>query len=254
MHLLSLVAVRKILCSQLLTRNMDNFVELSKMLRFGGWVSFAAVIALGITPFNRVVLSRYAGIAKLPLYEIAYGSAMRVRSLLDSGLRAMMPEISRISAPLTQDTLRRAGTMQRSGLRLIAGLGVPLFGGVALLATPLLHLWLRSQFQPALPTVFRIMLLASFLSLLGVPAYYILLGLGEARACFFSAAIIVLSSVATIGVALVLTGSVTVIDVAIGTTVGMGAGGLFLLWRVRQLRPSWRPSVEMPSVALSEIS
>jgi len=239
MHLLSLMAVRKIIGSRLLTINRDNFGELSRMLRFGGWVSGAAVISMALSPFNRIVLSRYVGIASLPVYDIAYGSAMRVRSLLESGLRAMMPEISRLSGTLTQHTLRRSVAMQRSGLRLIAGLGIALYGTVILIATPLLHVWLRSQFQPALPLVFRIMLVGSFLSLLGTPGYYILLGLGEARTCFFTVAILGGASVSVLGLALIFTGAVSIVDVTLGAMAGMGLSSAFVLWRVSQLTTAY---------------
>jgi O-antigen/teichoic acid export membrane protein len=98
MHVLSLVAVRQIVGSRLLTVSRFGFGELARLLNFGGWVFGASIVTVALSPFNRIVLSKYAGVATLPVYEIAFGSAMRVRSLLESGLRAMMPEISRIRA------------------------------------------------------------------------------------------------------------------------------------------------------------
>jgi O-antigen/teichoic acid export membrane protein len=236
MHILSLVTVRKIIGTRLITIRDCNLDELSRILRFGGWVFGTSVINMALSPLNRVLLSRYAGVAVLPTYEIAYGSAMRVRSLIESGLRAMMPEISRISTPLTRETLNRAVSMQRSGLRLIASLGLFLYGSVFVMTTPLLRIWLRSQFQSALPLPFRIMLVASFFSLLGVPAYYILLGLGQAKMCFITAAILAGASISTIAIAFVLTHSISVVIITLGVMAGMGFSSVFLLWRVSQLK------------------
>ena len=241
MLVLSVVATRRILRSRLLTLSSCNFSELSKMLRFGGWVFGAAVMNMAMSPFNRVVLSRYVGIGALPIYEIAYGSAMKVRSLLESGLRAMMPEISRIGIPLTQDTLRRVVALQGSGLRLISRLGAPLYAAVILLATQLLQIWLRNQFQAALPLAFRIMLLGSFLSLIGVPGYYILMGLGRARTCFFTAVIQGGFSMISVGFVVLLTGAISVADVALGALVGMGLSSAFVLWRIARLTPAYNP-------------
>jgi O-antigen/teichoic acid export membrane protein len=232
MHVLSLVAVRSIIGTRLVTFDKCGFGELSRILRFGGWVFGASVINIALSPFNRVVLSRHVGVAALPVYEIAYGSAMRVRSLLESGLRAMMPEISRISRSSTQDIFGRALTMQRSGLRLIARLGTPLYGAVILLAAPLLRIWLRGQFRAAITLPFQIMLISSFLSLLGTPGYYILLGLGQARRCFFTVAILGGASVGAIGLILLLTGSISVVDVVLGALTGMGLSTAYVLWTV----------------------
>ncbi len=51
-----------------------------------------------LSPFNKLMLSRYAGVDSIPVYEIAYTGSMRVRGLAEVGIRALMPEVSRLGA------------------------------------------------------------------------------------------------------------------------------------------------------------
>jgi O-antigen/teichoic acid export membrane protein len=232
LHILTWLAVRRIAGTRLLDLRSCALGRLSQMLRFGGWVFGASLINMAFSPVIRVILARSVGVASLPVFEIAFNTAMRVRSLLESGLRALMPEISRISRPVTQETLLRAGALRRTCTRLIAKLGIPLYLLIGLFATSLLRVWLRSQFQPAVPTALRIMLLASFLSLLGVPGYYILLGLGEARSCFNSAILQGAASLAFIAIAFIATGGVSVTGVSVAVVSGMGCCSAYLIWKV----------------------
>jgi O-antigen/teichoic acid export membrane protein len=235
MHALGLYAVRSLTGAPLLAITGCTFSDLSRILSLGGWIFGGSLVSMALSPLNRIILSRYAGIAVLPIYEIAFGSSMRVRSLLESGFRAMMPEISRISAPVTRETLRRAGALERNGLLIMARLGSPLYAAVILLATPLLRLWLRNQYQAALPSALRIMLVGSFLSMLCVPGYYILLGLGKARTCFASAVIQGGASLSMIGLLILMTGTVSVTSVSFGVMVGMGLCSAYVIWKVKQI-------------------
>jgi O-antigen/teichoic acid export membrane protein len=52
------------------------------------------------SPFNKLMLSRYAGVASLPVYEIAFTGSMYVRSFVEAALRALVPKISYLSVSL----------------------------------------------------------------------------------------------------------------------------------------------------------
>jgi O-antigen/teichoic acid export membrane protein len=240
LHVLTWVTVRKLIGIRLLSLRSFDFGRLSQMLRFGGWVFGASLVSMAFSPVNRILLARSAGIATLPVYEIAFNTGMRVRSLLEGGLRALMPEISRISRPVTYETLLRAKALSLKGTRLIAGLGVPLYLVIILLATPLLRLWLRNQFQSTLPAPLRIILVGSFLSLLCVPGYYILLGLGEARSCFNSALLQGGAGLVVVALGFVATGTVSLTSVSIGVMSGMACCSGYVLWKVaRCLKPEF---------------
>jgi O-antigen/teichoic acid export membrane protein len=232
LHILTWLAVRRIAGTKLLDPRTCAVGRLSQMLRFGGWVFGASLMNMALSPVIRVVLARSVGVASLPVFEIAFNTAMRVRGLLESGLRALMPEISRLSRPATQETLLRAGALSRTGTRLICRLGIPLYLVIGVFATPLLRMWLRSQFQPEVPASLRIMLIGSFLSLLCVPGYYILLGLGEAGTCFNSALLQAGATLAFIAIVFRATGVVSVTGVSVAVMLGMGCCSAYVIWRV----------------------
>jgi O-antigen/teichoic acid export membrane protein len=235
MNALSLFAVQRVMRTRLFVPSLCSAEDLWGMFHFGGWLFAGSILGMLVTPLNKIMLSRYAGVAALPVFEIAFTSSMKVRGLLDSGLRAMMPEMSRVSATLGAGAGDRARELMRTGLRLIAQVGIPIYVIAILFITPLLHLWLRSQFQETLPAALRLMLVGSFLNLLSVPGYYLLLGLGKARDSFIFGVIQTACSLSTLAISLLLTGSVTVMMTLLGMTIGMGVSTTYILWMVSQL-------------------
>lgn len=232
MHILGVVAVRRTIGARLLAGSHFNFIRLTNMLGFGGWVFTSSLLNMTLSPLNRILISRYIGIAALPVYEIAFSSSMRIRSILEGGIRAMMPEISRISATITRDTLLRAATLKRAGARVIITLGIPIYAFLLLFASPLLKMWLGNRFQPEFPPVFRIMLLGSFFSLLCIPGYYILMGLGHAKNCFISSAFQWCASFLFIGLAFILTGTISLVTISVSVAVGMLVCCAYILWQI----------------------
>jgi O-antigen/teichoic acid export membrane protein len=251
MHFFGVITLRRKIGARLLVLGNPDFRGLSRMLRFGGWVFGGSLVNMTLSPLNRILISRYAGVAALPIYEIAFGSSMRIRVLLEGGIRAMMPEISRISRPITQETLRRAAGLKRAGANVINNLGIPLYVFLILFASPLLKIWLRTQFRPELPVVFRIMLIGSFFSLLCVPGYYILMGLGEAKSCFISSAIQWCGSFTLIGIAFLLTGKVSVITVSVSLGVGLSLCTIYVLWKMHRLTGNALNPTPLSDVSLS---
>jgi len=55
------------------------------------------------------------------------------------------------------------------------------YAALAILTPALLKLWLGDRFVETLPGTFRIMLLGAFVSILAVPASYVLMGTGHVR-------------------------------------------------------------------------
>jgi O-antigen/teichoic acid export membrane protein len=139
-----------------------------------------------LSPFNKLMLSRYAGVSTIPVYEIAFNGSMQVRALIAVGLSALMPEVSRIGANMTGYARDRIAQLNYRAIKLILLFGLPVYAGLFVFCTFLFRIWLRERFVTVLPDAFRIMLIATFASLLSVPAYYTLLGLGRVRQCFYA--------------------------------------------------------------------
>jgi len=180
-HITSLIYIRRIARIRLLRIDNLDVHRGRGLLRFGSALLGSSIMGMLFDPFNKLMLSRYAGVSTIPVYEIALRGSKQVRSLIETGLRALMPEISRIGANMTTYARNRISQINRRAMKLIFLFGIPMYGGIIILLTPLLKFWLREQFVDELPIVFRIMLIGTFLSLFSVPAYYTLLGLGMVR-------------------------------------------------------------------------
>jgi O-antigen/teichoic acid export membrane protein len=200
-----------------------------KQLSFGAPMLGATVISLLLQPFNRLMVSRYVGVASLPLLEIAYTGGMQLRSLVESGLRALTPEISRAVGAAAAELPARVRHLARKGLILQVATGVALFGGAILVAEPLLRLWLRSRFVPEQVPIFRIMMLGCFASLLGVAAYYLLLGLGRVKGLFAVHLVQAVLNAAVVTGILVLSGRLLLQEVGWGWLAGASMATFMLL-------------------------
>lgn len=136
-------------------------------------------------PLNKLLLSSYVGLAAVPVYEIACTSSMRLRAFFEMALRPIMPALSHavsFDPHALKSELQQVN--RKAGRVLLAASAV--FGTVMLLADSILQVWLHNSPKQAMAGPLRIMLAGAFLSLLGVPAYYALLGLGKAGVLFWS--------------------------------------------------------------------
>jgi O-antigen/teichoic acid export membrane protein len=90
-----------------------------------------------------------------------------------------MPAVSRIGVDLSSEIKNKISQMNTRLLKLIFLFGGSLYCVLAIFSPFLLKLWLRDKFIESLPGAFRIMLAATFLTLLGLPAYHTIVGLGR---------------------------------------------------------------------------
>jgi O-antigen/teichoic acid export membrane protein len=234
-HLASWVAIRRTMRVSVLRIGNLDFRHVRRLLSFGTGVMGGSLLALLLSPFNKVMLSRYAGVASIPVYEIGYQAAMQIRALLEAGFRALMPEVSRLDAAGTAAAQQRISRLFRRATGLTVLLGIPLFGVLGLFSTPLLRLWLGAQFVDSLPGVFRIMLLAAFLSLVGVPAYYTIIGLGRIRSYLVASVVGVAGNVTFIVAYYAATGHLSEYSVALCFALSFVAPLACLVWRVHRL-------------------
>lgn len=207
--------------------------HLVDLLRFGGGVFGGSLLNLLFQPINRLLLARYAGVAQLPILEIGYAGSMQIRSIFETGLRAVMPEVSRIGAG--DNTGERLSRLMSRCAGFVYGLALPSYAGLALVATPVLHLWLRARFVESQVPVFRVMLLASFLSLIGVPAYYLALGMGRVRATVMASGIQFAVSIAMSLMTVAATGSIGPTAISMSVCAGFGCSTVLLLRAQRNL-------------------
>lgn len=234
-HTVSVVLIRRIAHVRLL--RMSNLSERcsKRLMTFGLGLFGGSLVHMLLSPFNKLMLSRYAGVSTVPLYEIAYGGSMQVRALAEAGMRALMPEVSRIGGNMTEKAKTRIREINRRAVGLIFRLALPLYGVLILAAPLLLRIWLGSKFVASLPLAVRIALIGSFLSLVCVPAYYLLLGLGRVRHCLLGH--VILCGVSAL---LVLTfawtdGHLSLPEVLVSILVGTGVSSGYIIFQHQRI-------------------
>lgn len=158
-----------------------------RLLDVGSAVFGGSLMNLMMSPLNRLLVARGVGAEGVPIFEVAYSVALQLRAVTDAAMRALMPEVSRLSAQGVLGRERIATLLTSTTLKSVAA-GFALHAVAFAGADLALHLWLGNV--PAVQvTALRVMLVATCLSIVGVPAYQALLGAGHARLCFAAHAI-----------------------------------------------------------------
>jgi len=155
---------------------------LKKMLGFGGTMTVASLASIFMIPFNKVIISKYIGFSEVTYFEIATKGAMQLRSIFEVGIRAIMPEISKLSVA-TEGAKDKINNVLKKAMGLVSYLGIPVFILFFFLASFLLRLWLSSQYMPEIGNAFRIILIGTVANLLTIPIYYLFMGIGKVSYC-----------------------------------------------------------------------
>lgn len=234
-HIGSLFFIRRITRLHFFRISSWDRRRLGRLFQFGGGVFGSSLVGMLVGPFNKLMLSRYAGVATVPVFEIAFKGAVQVRALVESGLRALMPEISRLSGVGTVHAWDRIRAVNRRAIRLILLGGLPVYGALFIGAEILLRLWLRDSYIAVIPAAFRIMLIATFLSLLCVPAFHTLMGLGKVHYCLLASVIIAAANFTSVILILLLTRSISVNSIGGGLMIAFGLSSLYVIYKTRHL-------------------
>ena len=135
---------------------------------------------------------------------------------------------------MTRNAKDRISQIYRRAMRFIFLFGTVVCGGMIISIAPLLKFWLGPRFVDELPIAFRIMLTSAFLSLLSVPSYYTLQGLGMVRYTLISH--IILSGIsAVIILTIILVGhDISVEKVCCATLSATTISALYLRWNNKQ--------------------
>ena len=116
-------------------------------------------------------------------------------------------------------------------LKLIFLFGGSLYCVLAVFSPLLLKLWLRDKFIESLPGAFRIMLAATFLTLLGVPAYYTIIGLGKLRVFITATVISTIGNFVLVTSYYHLTGNISVYSIGVCLIICFAASTIYLLYK-----------------------
>jgi O-antigen/teichoic acid export membrane protein len=162
--------------------------HLKRLLGEGSLLAGSWVMSLLFHPINKILLAQAGFFADLPVYEICVNLSMRLRNLFESGQRALMPETSRLVSSAVEPGREVKSLIQSSLKALLIG-ATPLYLLLFVFAGPLTKIWLRHSFVPAVPSTLQVFLVGTFVSLLGTPLYYALIGMGKAALVFVANAV-----------------------------------------------------------------
>lgn len=234
-QVISVIFIHKTVSVQLMQISNWDTLRLKKLLHFGGGIFGGGIISMLLSPFNKLMLSRYVGLEAIPVYEIAYYGAFQCRSLLEAGFRALMPEVSKLQIDQTAISREKIHRINKKAFYLIVIIGTPFYILLFLLSTPLLKLWLQDRFVDALPPAFRIMLVGTFFTLLMVPSLYILMGFGQTKRVFFSYVIQSVINVLIVFISLLCFKSLTINTVVLAASIGMMCSMIYVIWQKKIL-------------------
>jgi O-antigen/teichoic acid export membrane protein len=198
------------------------------LLSFGGGVFGGSLLNMLFHPLNRLLVGTFSGVQALPVLEIGYAGAMQVCAVFETGIRAIMPEISSLAVSGAEGAAR-IRTVVRSAQRFVVVVATPAYAVIIGFAPALLALWLRSRCAPDQVSVLRVMLFGSLCSLLGVPTFYLALGVGRVRVALVSSILQFVGSVACSGVIIIWAGTLTPVYTAFAVSLGFALSSTFLL-------------------------
>ncbi len=198
----------------------------ARLYRLGSGVASAGVLDNLLLPFSKFMITRFIGLSAVAVFDVANNVAQNLRSLSGAGVAAVLPEVSARTA--------RGEDPRSVVLRLtsaLAALSAVALAAVGVLAPTLLRIWLGSRFDPALVTPLRVLLVAAFLFLVGLPSHYAAIGLG--RGGIVAAAAAVRTATNALAVALMVwVLSFSVVSAAWALVAAMGGASAVLVLRV----------------------
>jgi O-antigen/teichoic acid export membrane protein len=133
------------------------------LLRFGGWVSVAAMIGPMLLYFDQWTISLYLGVAALPFYAVPFSLLTRLSILPTSLTTTLFPAFSALEATTEWEKLEEY--FVRSHRYLLIALLPALF--VLFVWAPwVLHLWVGAEFAATATLPLRILILGFGVALL----------------------------------------------------------------------------------------
>ena len=229
LHAASAISIGRIKSIKLFSFMNWSKGEVAKILSFGGGVSGMSLLTMFLSPFNKVILSRYVNIEAVVVYEIGYRIASQLRSFYHMFFKALLPEVSKESAKNTKEAGLRIGNIKKNSIGLILIVGLPPYLILFLLSEPLLKLWLGGGYIESMTDVTKIFLVSSFFILLSVPSYFTFLGVGKVKQGLVAALIHAIVNLGIIFSCLWIGVPLDVYIVVFSTALGMALGAIYLI-------------------------
>lgn len=159
--------------------------KFKNLLSFGSNIVGSNILNMALLPFLKIFITKYIGLAEVTYFDISWKGTNFIRNFIERGLFALMPRASELSTKLIEGSSKRIKGIHDKGVKFAAFIGVPVFTIGFLFSDQIIRLWLQKQYIYEVAVLFKYFCAAIGISILFIPAYYILMGIGKVRYCFF---------------------------------------------------------------------
>ncbi|WP_291318070.1 oligosaccharide flippase family protein [Desulfuromonas sp.] len=228
MFVINYVKLRSMIKVDIFKISSFSWKRLRAMFSFGFNIFSGSMLNVMVLPIAKIVITRSIGVEGVPVIELAYRAGMQIRGVFEVAFRALMPEVSKLSSEGSRNSfLEMKKVVSKAYLLLFFG-AIPLYAVIFLMAEGLFKVWLGGDYIPSIPNSFRVMLLATFISLVGVIPYYICMGLGKVGRLLVHHIAVAGGTLVSLGVVLFVGSGVDVVSVAWCFVPGAFLGTVYL--------------------------
>lgn len=226
--LFNLIQLNRLVSLRLLNITSFSWRRLQKMIAFGGTVFGGYMLSMLVLPVTKIAITRSIGVEEVPVFELAYRVSMQVRSIFEIAFRALIPEISKYSSEGSPDSRKKMKAIISKAYRVLFLAAIPIYTLAFVFSELIFKIWLGGNYIPSIPATFKVMLIASLISLIGVVQYYTFMGQGLAGKILINH---IISACGTLFVMGIVVNFLPIVDVVIFAwcfTVGTFTGTIYL--------------------------
>ena len=247
-HVASLICIWRIAHIRILRIDNLDAQRCKRLLHFGGTVFGGSVIRMFLSPFNKLMLSRYAGVSAIPVYDIAYRGTKQFQLLGLITLKSLMPEISRLNSSNSMRDKTRMLSIDAKAMKLVCIYAVPLLFIALFFSPQMLCFWLGDSYTKSLNMPFRVFFIGTTFTLFGAPAANFLVGTGRVDVTFQGFTLHAVSNVFLVLFCLLYFAPITVSKIACATAFAMTINTLYIMSRKRILTKAFRSAQNISTI------
>lgn len=174
-------------------------------------------------PLSKILISRFAGLETLALYEMAYKLVSLPRNAAVSGVQATIPTVTRLMATDRVEASR----LYTKSVRIVSLAGAALGLG-SVIGSPVVSWMMLGRIDTTLILFVSLLALGFFVNTIGAPAFTLGMATGQMRNNIFSSFLTLILMVASY----LLFSSLSVAwPLVAAVAMGLAFGGIFVKWR-----------------------
>ena len=180
--IVSLSFLRRYLGFPYLSIQHINKTVFKELVFFGGNITGSKMFTIFFIPFTKGVIARYIGLKEVGYFEISWKMIYQLRNLVQKGFIAFLPKISELYSQSNNYQIKKLVKKSFYYSIILGGifiLGIYIFGDF------ILKLWLGKVTNEVILHGLKILAISSAFSLLFVPHYYAILGMGRPRVILY---------------------------------------------------------------------